>query len=46
MYSIFTTGTLFWLYYGLLTHNLPVVLANAVTSVLAAIILSYKFRYR
>jgi MtN3 and saliva related transmembrane protein len=46
MYSIFTTGTMLWLSYGVLTNNFPIMLANAITSVLAAIILVYKFRYR
>jgi len=42
MYILFTIGTLLWLAYGFITHNLPVWLANAVTTVLAAIILYYK----
>jgi MtN3 and saliva related transmembrane protein len=46
MYSIFTTGTILWLTYGVLTNNFPIMLANAITSVLAAIILAYKFRYK
>lgn len=46
MYSIFTTGTILWLAYGLMTNNLPIILANAITSILAAVILVYKFRYR
>jgi MtN3 and saliva related transmembrane protein len=46
MYTIFTSGTVLWLAYGLLTGNLPIILANAITSLLAATILFYKFRYR
>jgi MtN3 and saliva related transmembrane protein len=46
MYFIFTTGTILWLSYGVLTNNFPIMLANAITSVLAAIILLYKFRYK
>lgn len=46
MYSIFTIGTLLWLTYGIFTNNLPVILANAVTSALAAIILFYKVKGR
>lgn len=42
MYILFTIGTLLWLVYGFITDNLPVWLANAVTTVLAAIILYYK----
>ena len=30
MYFLFTFGTFLWLAYGLLTHNLPVTVANAV----------------
>lgn len=44
MYSTFTAGTILWLIYGIFTKNLPVTLANAVTSVLAIIILTYKLK--
>ena len=44
MYSIFTFGTLTWFLYGLFTHNLPVILANAVTFLLSATILFYKIK--
>lgn len=44
MYSIFTFGTFMWLVYGLLSHNLPVTLANAVTLILSSIILIYKLK--
>ncbi len=46
MYTIFTSGTLLWLAYGMMTDNLPVILANAVTSALASVILFYKLRYK
>ncbi len=46
MYTIFTTGTILWLGYGILTVNFPIMFANAITSMLAATILFYKFRYR
>jgi MtN3 and saliva related transmembrane protein len=46
MYALFTTGTLFWLIYGILSHSLPVALANAVTLLFALIILGYKIKYR
>ncbi|MFI3136957.1 MAG: SemiSWEET transporter [Methylococcaceae bacterium] len=42
MYSIFTTGVLFWLIYGLLINNLAIIVANAITLLLAASILSFK----
>jgi MtN3 and saliva related transmembrane protein len=44
MYSIFTTGTILWLVYGIFSNNLPVILANAVTTVFAVIILVYKLK--
>ncbi|MDP9047391.1 MAG: SemiSWEET transporter [Bacteroidota bacterium] len=46
MYALFTTGTLLWLIYGLLSGSLPVTIANAVTMVFAAIILIYKMKYK
>ena len=46
MYSLFTVGTLMWLLYGIYSHNLPVVLANAVTFIIATIILFYKLRQK
>jgi MtN3 and saliva related transmembrane protein len=46
MYAIFTLGTLLWLIYGLMSHSLPVTLANAVTFVFASVILGYKLRYK
>ncbi len=42
MYAVFTVGTLLWLIFGIYTRNTPVILANAVTTVFAAIILYYK----
>jgi len=46
MYLAFTTGVLLWLVYGLLNSQIAVILANGITFVLAAIILSMKIRYR
>ena len=45
MYWLFTIGTLLWLSFGLLTGNLPVSIANAVTLIFASIILFYKMKY-
>ena len=44
MYAMFTIGVASWLAYGLMQASLPIILANAVTLVLAAIILSMKIR--
>jgi MtN3 and saliva related transmembrane protein len=45
MFLIFTLGTIFWLIYGLLSHSLPVAIANGVTLILSASILSLKLRF-
>jgi MtN3 and saliva related transmembrane protein len=45
MYGIFTLGVGLWLLYGLLVGAWPIVLANAVTLVLAAAILCMKLVY-
>jgi len=42
MYSAFMTGVALWLAYGLMLRDWPIVLANAVTLVLAATILVTK----
>jgi MtN3 and saliva related transmembrane protein len=46
MYALFTLGTLLWLIYGLMSHSLPVTIANAVTFLFASVILGYKLRYK
>jgi MtN3 and saliva related transmembrane protein len=45
MYAIFVTGVLLWLIYGLLTHDWPLILANAVTLLLAGAVLILKLRH-
>jgi MtN3 and saliva related transmembrane protein len=45
MYALFTTGVALWLAYGVLTMAWPVIVANAVTLVLALLILVMKLRY-
>ena len=42
MYSMFTLGVAAWLAYGVMMQSLPIMLANLVTLVLAAIILAIK----
>jgi len=42
MYSLFTFGVFCWLVYGLLISNSAIVVANSVTFLLAASILSFK----
>ncbi len=45
MYSLFTLGVFFWLIYGLLLQSPPMILANAVTFPLSAVILGCKIRW-
>ena len=45
MYSVFVSGTGLWLAYGLLNNDVPIILANAVTFVLAGVILIMKLRH-
>lgn len=45
MYSVFTIGVALWLAYGLLLDAWPVVIANAITLVLALAILGMKLVY-
>lgn len=42
MYSMFTLGVLLWLIYGIYLSNLAIIAANAVTFLLATLILSFK----
>ena len=42
MYTIFTTGVGLWFIYGLLTFQVPLILANAATFLLALSILAMK----
>lgn len=46
MYSIFCTGALLWLIYGILIGDIPVIAANTVTLILALTILFFKFFYK
>ncbi|MFM9913615.1 MAG: SemiSWEET transporter [Methylophilaceae bacterium] len=42
MYSLFTAGVAFWLMYGISINSMPVMLANGVTLLLAALVLWLK----
>lgn len=42
MYSLFTGGVLLWLIYGIYLSNLAIIAANALTFLLASVILSFK----
>lgn len=45
MYSVFVTGVFLWLVYGLFIGAWPVILANAITFLLASFILGMKLRF-
>ncbi|QIZ06686.1 SemiSWEET transporter [Priestia megaterium] len=45
MYSLFTSGVLMWLLYGLFVNDIPIIVANAVTLILAVTILTLKIKY-
>lgn len=45
MYSVFTVGVALWLAYGLLLRAWPIVVANAITLLLALAILSMKLLF-
>ena len=45
MYVVFTLGIVCWFGYGLVLGSWPMILANAVTFVLAAVILGLKLRH-
>jgi MtN3 and saliva related transmembrane protein len=44
MYALFVSGVACWLVWGLMLHQTPVVIANAVTLVLSSAVLILKIR--
>ena len=46
MFLLFSLGLILWLLYGIAIQSPPVIVANAVTLVLAGIILALKIRYK
>lgn len=46
MFSLMVSGIVLWLVYGLLINDLPLIVANAITLVLAGSILVAKIRFR
>lgn len=46
MYSMFTGGVLLWLVYGLFVKDIPIIVANAITFILAVTILALTIKYR
>lgn len=45
MYIILTAGISLWLIYGLLTVDLPIIIANSITLALTVILLILKIEY-
>jgi MtN3 and saliva related transmembrane protein len=45
MYAMFTVGIACWFGYGIVLHSWPMIVANAVTFLLAATILALKLRH-
>ncbi len=45
MYLAFCLGIAMWLLYGIVLASPPIILANAVTFVLASVVLGYKLRF-
>lgn len=45
MYSLFTSGVLMWLVYGLFVKDIPIIVANSITLILAVTILALKIKY-
>lgn len=45
MYVVFTIGIACWFGYGIVLHSWPMIVSNAITFLLAAIILALKLRH-
>lgn len=46
MYLIFLLGLILWLIYGMYQNSLSIILANAVTGILAIILIILKLKYK
>lgn len=45
MFLLFTCGVLLWLLYGIALHAAPIIIANAITLLLALTVILLKLRY-
>ena len=45
MYLAFTVGVALWFGYGIVLHSWPMIVSNAITFVLASVILALKLRH-
>ena len=46
MFSLLAVGIVLWIVYGVVTSDIPVIVANSVTLVFVGLILALKLRYR
>lgn len=46
MYLIFVSGVVLWLIYGIIKADLPIILANSITAMLAGSVLIMKIIYK
>lgn len=46
MYSLFTVGMAMWLVYGVMLGSWPIIIANAITIILASVVLTLKVMHR
>jgi len=46
MFLLFSSGVLLWLLYGIALHAAPIIIANAITLLLALTVILLKLRYR
>jgi MtN3 and saliva related transmembrane protein len=46
MFSLFCLGVLLWLIYGIKVKDMPVIIANMVTLLLASSLLFFKLRFK
>ena len=46
MFSFFCLGVVLWLAYGILKHDVPVIVANLMTLLLASTLLFFKLRFK
>jgi MtN3 and saliva related transmembrane protein len=46
MYALFTLGVALWLAYGIAIASVPVMVANGITFILSALVLSLKWQQR
>ena len=46
MYSLFTAGVAMWFVYGVMLGSWPIIIANAITIILAGVVLTLKLMHR